>query len=177
MSRILSVHEALVARDPDAWEALYRHAYPRLLAYARRRLATRDQADDAVSEAMARAIHRIHRYAGQGDIVAWLYGILRNVILEAYRRDARSRPAVLVDLDRHDDDPLDLLLVAEETAAVRAAFALLSPADQELLELRVVGRLDAESVASVLGKRAGAVRMAQSRALSRLEAILRQVTS
>ena len=57
---------ALVARarerDPDAWEQVYRRSYPRLFAYARRRLASDTAADDAVSEAMTRAIERIERF-------------------------------------------------------------------------------------------------------------------
>ena len=47
--------------------------------------------------------------------------------------------------------------------------------EQELLELRVVGRLSAEEVGEVIGKRAGAVRMAQARALSRLRSLLEEV--
>ncbi|MDQ3092191.1 MAG: hypothetical protein M3R46_11160 [Actinomycetota bacterium] len=52
--------------------------------------------------------------------------------------------------------------------AVRAA----RDEDSELLELRVIGGLASRPVAKILGKRAGAMRMAQSRALGRLEALL-----
>ena len=51
---------------------------------------------------------------------------------------------------------------------MRAAFERLGDEDREVLELRVVAGLSAEEVGNVLGKRAGAVRMAQSRALERL---------
>jgi len=57
------------------------------------------------------------------------------------------------------------------------AFATLGPDDREILELRVVGGLDAEEVGLVVGKRAGAVRMAQSRALARLRAALDRVSA
>lgn len=171
--------EALVARarraDPDAWETLYRRAYPRLHRYARRRLASDDQADDAVSEAMARAIDRIDAFAwtgAGGGFDGWLFGILRNVVLETYRAGARSP---LVDVDRMPEpvtgaehDPATGIVAREEARMVRSAFARLSPSDQEVLELRVIGRLDADAVGAVLGRGAGAVRMAQSRALTRL---------
>ncbi len=45
--------------DPEAWESLYRRAYPRLFAYARRRVQSEHEADDAVSEAFARAMGAI----------------------------------------------------------------------------------------------------------------------
>ena len=58
---------------------------------------------------------------------------------------------------------------------MRRAFGRLTDDEQELLELRVVGRLSAEEVGEVIGKRPGAVRMAQARALSRLRSLLEEV--
>jgi RNA polymerase sigma-70 factor, ECF subfamily len=51
---------------------------------------------------------------------------------------------------------------------VRVALLRLAPEERELLELRVQRGLSAEEVGVRLGKRAGAVRMAQARALQRL---------
>jgi RNA polymerase sigma-70 factor (ECF subfamily) len=163
--------------DAAAWEALYRATYPGLLAYARRRLWGRTEADDAVSETFARAFRRMGDFEWTGGgFVAWLYGILRNVVLEAQRSNRRVSVAMTPD-EREEDDALDAVILDEEAAAVRAAFASLSPFDQELLELRVIGDLGAEEVAAVIGKRPGAVRMAQSRALARLRAALGQVAT
>ncbi len=169
--------QALVARaqqnDVDAWEALYRRAYPGLLGYARRRLASREEADDAVSETFARAYGRIasFEWAGAG-FNAWLFGIIRNVVLEYQRRSRRGSTRVVPEVGVVDGDLLHDLLLDEEAATVRAALALLSPDDQEILELRVIGGLGAEEVGAVVGKKPGAVRMAQSRALNRLRAAL-----
>ena len=172
--------KALVERarqvDPDAWEAIYRHAYARLHSYARRRLADDHQADDAVSEAMARAIDRIDDFTWSGaGLDAWLFGILRNVVRETYRHGSRHP---LVDVTERAP-VIDVAagpaarLVAEETAdEVRAAFARLPEDDREVLELRLVQRLDAASVGEILGRGAGAIRMAQSRALDRLRALM-----
>jgi RNA polymerase sigma-70 factor (ECF subfamily) len=159
--------ERASAGDAEAWEALYRRAYPGMLAYASRRLGP-DRAADAVAEAMARAVARIgtFRWFGAG-FDAWLYGILRHVVLDAHRARAReSRRRVPVDADRAG--PLEHVLAGEEAQAVRAAFATLDPDDQEILELRVVAGLSAEEVGRIVGRRAGAVRMAQSRALAAL---------
>ncbi len=163
--------------DADAWEALYRAAYPGLLAYARRRLWGATEADDAVSETFARAYRRIGDFEWTGGgFVAWLYGILRNVVLEAQRGNRRVEVSMAVD-EREEDDSLDAVILDEEAAAVRAAFASLSPDDQEVLELRVIGDLAADEVAAVVGKRPGAVRMAQSRALARLRVALAKVAA
>jgi RNA polymerase sigma-70 factor (ECF subfamily) len=157
------------AADEDAWETLYRRAYPRLLAYAMRRLDA-DGARDAVSETMARAVANIGRYRpvpGSGGFEGWLFGICRHVVLDAQRAAGRRGYDPPTEGVSHAD-PAEGLVSAEEAAAVRRAFALLSDADRELLELRVVAGLSAEEAAAVLGRRPGAVRMAQSRALARL---------
>lgn len=182
MGRVLSTDQLklLVERargaDPDAWEALYRHAYPQLHSYARRRLAGDDQADDAVSEAMTRAIDRLDSFTWSGaGFDGWLFGILRNVVLETYRRGARHPVADVSALPEPvavDADPSVPLVAREDASEVVAAFNQLSSEVQELLELRVVAQLDARSVGDILGRRAGSVRMAQSRALGRLRNLM-----
>ena len=158
--------------DETAWETIYRNAYPRMLAYARRRLFDIDEARDAVSETMVRAVGKIDRFTWSGaGFDAWLFGILRHVVLDAQRAAGRRTPRETTD-QVAPDDPLADVVHGEEVETVRAAFARLDPRDQELLELRVVAELSAEEVAAVLGKRAGAVRMAQSRALARLRTLM-----
>src|SRR5689334_5075591 len=70
------------AGSPEAWEQLYVLARPDLFRFARVRLATDDQAEDAVSETFARAIAASDRYRRGAGVQAWLTGICRNVIHE-----------------------------------------------------------------------------------------------
>lgn len=169
--------EAARVGDPDAWEALYRRAYPRLYAYARRRLASEEQAEDAVSETMTRAMHRIAAFTwSAAGIDGWLFGIARNVVLEAYRGGARTTSTDPQSLQTHAEahhagrtpDPVDEVIAAEERRLVRLAFDRLTETDRELLELRVVVGLGSDEVGEITGRRPGTVRMAQSRALERL---------
>lgn len=164
-----------VAQDPDAWEQIYRRAYPRLIAYACRRLATRDQADDAVAEAMVRAIHSIDRYVpGRCGLDGWMFGILRFVVLEQYR----AQPSPRAEIGEGPSDeigPLDHVVRDEEHVLIRNAFDKLDDDDRELLSLRVVAGLGADDVGELLGKRPGAVRTAESRALGRLRSKLQEV--
>ncbi|MCU1448980.1 MAG: polymerase sigma-70 factor, partial [Acidimicrobiales bacterium] len=143
--------EAARAGGGDAWEALYRRAYPRLLAYAQRRLDS-DRARDAVSETMARAVANVGRYRpvpGSGGFDGWLFGICRHVVLDA-QREAGRRGYAPPEEGVFDADPAEGLVSADEAAAVRQAFARLSDADRELLELRVLGGLSAEESALAL---------------------------
>ena len=159
--------------DPDAWEILYRRSYGRLVAYARRRLPTEEQAREAVGEAMVRAVSGQHTFRNSGaSPEAWLYGILRHVVLDAQRRLARRAPVAPAVMEELGPDPAEQQMEAEDRAALRVAFGRLNRADQELLELRVVAGLPVDEVAVVLGRSPAAVRMAQSRALGRLRRML-----
>jgi RNA polymerase sigma-70 factor (ECF subfamily) len=156
-----------------AWEGLFRRSYPRLLAYAGRRLATPEQANDAVGEAVTRAVAGLDglRLEG-GGFDAWMYGILRHVVADTHRAALREGPGPVP--ERADDSsPPDLwALDREDATELRSAFAKLDLGDRELLQMLVVDGLSAEEVADRLGRRPGAVRMAQSRALARLRALM-----
>jgi RNA polymerase sigma-70 factor (ECF subfamily) len=103
---------------------------------------------------------------------AWLFTIARRRLIEHWRRLGR-RPSVAV-------APDELAVLggassgdgADDAVLARAAIAELIaglPADQaEVVLLRVVGGLSAEEVGAIVGKRAGAVRVLQHRALRRL---------
>lgn len=162
-----------------AWAELYALLRPRLFRYARLRLATDDQAEDAVSETMTRAIASSAKYRPGAGPAAWLVGICRNVVFETYRAGAKQRPVDPEHLARRvglteDPGPAEEAVARSEEVVLRAAFRRLTDADQDLLSLRVVAGLATEEVARTLGKRAGAVRMAQSRALERLRVLMEE---
>jgi RNA polymerase sigma-70 factor (ECF subfamily) len=96
------------------------------------------------------------------------------VVIDAQRAQAQRAEPRPSDPPVDAPGPLDHVLGAEEAAALRAAFCRLSDEDREVLELRVVAGLSSDQTAEVLGKRPGAVRMAQARALERLRALMEE---
>jgi RNA polymerase sigma-70 factor (ECF subfamily) len=161
--------------DPRAWEKLYRRLYPMLFSFARRRLATDDDARDAVSEALARAVAGLDRMARSGATPeAWIFGVLRHVVLDLQRKSYRQRK-LKVTREVSDPEPIETIIIDEEGRSMREAFARLPERDRDILELRVVAALGSEETASVLGMRPGALRTAQARALHRLRALLSEV--
>jgi RNA polymerase sigma-70 factor, ECF subfamily len=162
----------LQAGDVAAWEGLYRRLYPVLFAYARRRVAADEDARDAVSEAITRAVAGIDRMVASGATPeAWIFGVLRHVVLDLQRKSYRHR-RMKVSREIGDGDPVETMIIQEEGQAMRVAFKRLPERDRDILELRVVAGLGSEEAASVLGMRPGALRTAQARALARLRALL-----
>jgi RNA polymerase sigma-70 factor (ECF subfamily) len=166
------------AGDGDAWEALYRAIYPRLRAFFIRRVGA-EHAEDSVSETMTRAVASIHRLnLAEGGFEAWVFGIARHVSVDHHRRHQRIRRHLHLGRLLSADDvegatPVDHDLVVEDDhAAIRSHFAELTDNEREVLELRVIAGLSAEEAGQALGRTAGAVRTAQSRALAHLRNLM-----
>ena len=163
--------------DQGAWATLYRGVYPRLVAFAHRRLGDADLAREAVSETMARAVAAIDSYVGEDPGFApWLFGICRHVVGDLQRTVWRPLPPGLLRFDVDAAGPADLVVEDEERAMLRAAFARLDADERELLELRVVAGLSSAEAAAALGKQPGTIRMAQMRALARLRTFLQEMS-
>ena len=158
--------------DAPAWERLYRDVYPRLRSYAISHAGSA-AAEDLVNETMARAVAAIARFRWEANgFDAWLFGILRRVCAEHHRREKRRGGTFRLAPTPNGSHPGEDLELVDDHTAVRNAFAKLTPAEREVLELRLIAQLSAEDTGRVLGKRAGAVRTAQSRALANLRALM-----
>lgn len=77
--------------NPDLWNVSHREA---LLRFALQRVKDFGTAEDLVQDAFLSAWHGRDHFRGDCTERTWLTGILRNKIIDFYRRRAR-RPAVL----------------------------------------------------------------------------------
>lgn len=163
------VVEATKRGEKWAWEAAYLAYAKPLTGFLVLRLGGQDDAAEALSETFLRALDRCHTLRGGAESFrAWLFRIARNVANDRLRVSQR-RPAgdhdVADAIDVTTGDSDDRLIADEEAAAVRAALASLDPSDREVVWLRVCARLSSAEVGQIVGKKPGAVRMQQQRAL------------
>ena len=162
--------------DERAIATLYRALNPSLLRYLRHHAGP--VAEDLASEVWLSLAPRLSTFAGDAaDMRALMFTIARRRVVDEHRR--RGRQVATVPLSGDVDGPVRLsasteeLVVAGLTAqgAVEALVRDL-PADQaEIVLLRVLGDLDVGQVAEIVGKTKGAVRVAQHRALQRLQQV------
>jgi RNA polymerase sigma-70 factor, ECF subfamily len=162
--------------DPFSWETAYL-AYGRaLMGYLMVRLDNREDAAEALSETFTRAIDKVGAFRGDAySFRAWLFSIARNVSTDQFRHRSRLvvRPEQFEADDRSQPSGEDVAIYHEDVTELRRGFARLPKADQEVLWLRICSGLSAAEVGAVLGKKAGAVRMQQLRALGALRGQVR----
>ncbi|MGW6527007.1 RNA polymerase sigma factor SigM [Streptomyces venezuelae] len=106
---LLTAH---VAGDTDAFGELVRRHRDRLWAVALRTLGDREEAADAVQDALVSAYRAAHTFRGQSAVTTWLHRITVNACLDRARK-AASRKTSPID----DNERLEQLLEPEESAA------------------------------------------------------------
>ena len=119
------------------------------------------------------AMMALPRYRDQGrPFLAFVYGIAAHKVADAHRAAARNRaePTDVVP-ERFDisTGPEQQAINTDAGARMERLLSVLPDKQREILILRVVVGLSAEETADAVGSTAGAVRVAQHRALAKLK--------
>lgn len=150
--------------------AAYARLQPRLHRYLR--ASAPALADDLAAQVWLDAVAGIERFTGdEEDLARWLFTIGRRRLIDARRAAARTPVDVRPPDHPHLVGVPDQAAVESAVTDRQAATTLLErlPRDQaEVVLLRVVGGFSADEVGEITGRRAGAVRVIQHRALRQL---------
>ncbi len=154
-----------------AWAMLYEDLAPSVLGYLRTRGAA--EPEDLTGEVFLQVVRDLHRFQGdERRFRAWVLTIAHHRLLDDRRARAR-RPVEPLDPATGDlpdpgGDPVDRVLSTVEAARARRLIARLSPDQQDVLLLRTLGGMTVPEVARAIGKRPGAVKQLQRRAIAAL---------
>lgn len=167
-----------VAGDPDAFGEIVRRHRDRLWAVALRTLGDREEAADAVQDALVSAYRAAHTFRGQSAVTTWLHRITVNACLDRARKAASRRTSPLAETER-----LEQLLEPHESAAAPAergdlhrellnALATLPPEQRAALVLVDMQGYPVAEAARVLDVPTGTVKSRCARGRARLLPLL-----
>jgi len=180
-----------VAGDQSAARELQRVLSLYLPSFYRRALrvlGNRDDAEDAVQEALLAAYKHLHQFRGQSQMSTWLTTIVCNCA----RIQLRKRPRrIHMPLDEQIGEeqryfiserladprpsPEDEFRNSELTARLRKCTKLLSPSLRRTYQLRVVDGLSILETAQALGVPEGTVKARMARARATIARHMRRV--
>ncbi|WP_337062317.1 RNA polymerase sigma factor SigM [Kineococcus sp. G2] len=173
---------AHVAGDPDAFGEVVRRHRDRLWAVALRTTGDREEAADAVQDALVSALRAAGRFRGESAVTTWLHRIVVNACLDRARRRA-ARPARPLEEETGAGGDGGrtgaALAAADRTGSVDAhldvtrALALLPEAQRTALVLVDMYDLPVAEAAQVLDVAVGTVKSRCSRGRTALAALLR----
>ncbi len=158
--------------DERAYAALWRGANARILRYLTVVLG-RDRADDVAGDVWLDVARSLPRFrGGEDDFRAWLFTIARRRAVDAQRAGARRPPTVPLEhgIERPADTPgpAERFDADADLAAALTLIGSLKPDQAEVVALRVIAGLDVATVAKLVGKSPGAVRVTAHRGLREL---------
>ena len=162
------------AGDRAAFDALVRRHRDRLWAVALRTLGDREDAADALQDALLSAYRNAERFRGDAAVTTWLHRIVVNACLDRVRR-RQSRPTV--PLPEAGLAPPAPTVDRDVVLDVRSALGQL-PVDQRaaLVLVDIQGYAVAEA-ATILGVAEGTVKSRCARGRARLAVLLRYLRS
>lgn len=153
----------------EPFESLYRRTFPRVYAYVASLLRDRSAAEDVTAQAFERAYRKRRSFRpARGTAEAWMFGIARNAALDELRRRRRRAGLEVDPEDTTLGGPHDEAELALRRETVRAALAMLSPRERDMIGLKFAGGLSNSEIAHVLG-------LSESNVGTRLHRILEQL--
>jgi len=158
-----------------AFSRLWRDGNPALLRYLR--VMAPEFAEDVAAEAWLHVVRGLARFRGDEQAWrAWLFTTARRRVIDQARRRSRRPEKPLEEAPPGQlpvsPDAADLAIQHADTRSAMALVAQLPPHQAEVILLRVVAGLDTETVARLVARTPGAVRVAAHRGLRRMAEIL-----
>ena len=176
---LLAAH---VAGDTEAFGLLFARHRQRLWAVALRTCGDREEAADALQDALVSAFRRAAGYRGESSVTTWLHRIVVNACLDRRRRGVVRRAQPLPEEDVpvspgpaspvSPADPAEEAERAERARAVLRALATLPVEQRAALVLVDMQGFSVDEAAAVLEVPPGTVKSRCSRGRRRLAPLL-----
>jgi RNA polymerase sigma-70 factor (ECF subfamily) len=171
---LLAAH---VAGDADAFTTLVARHRDRLWAVALRTSGDREEAADALQDALLSAYRNAASYRGEAAVTTWLHRVVVNACLDRMRR-RKVRATVPLPDDRFEGDhaamaePRDAIAERELAVEVERALAALPPDQRAAIVLVDLEGWNVADAAVALGCPEGTVKSRCSRGRARLAVTL-----
>lgn len=174
-AELLGLH---ASGDADAFGELIRRHRDRLWSVALRTLGDREEAADALQDALVSAYRAAGRFEGRSAVTTWLHRIVVNACLDLARRKA-VRPAVPLpdDLDQRLPSPAgeDPAVRGETRDALLSALATLPAEQRAALVLVDMEGYPVDEAARVLDVPVGTIKSRCARGRARLLPLVRHL--
>lgn len=156
--------------DAKTFAQMYETVYMDLYRFALCMMKNRQEAEDAVSEAVVAAYENIRKLRSEEAFRNWIFTILSNVCRKKLKKAAKEQAHSPEDaISKIPSQEMDLGIAVD----VRKAFFLLEEEEQVIVGLSVFGGYNSREIGKVLKMNPNTVRSKRSRALQKMECVLR----
>jgi len=155
--------------DREAWGRLYEENFDKVYRYLAVRVEEAAEAEDLTQQAFLKAFQALGSFHWREvGFAGWLFRIARNVFIDQERRKASQRKYLANPLPAWERDPEALVEDKVMLEKVISHLGELTAAQREVIKLRFGAGLSTQEVATVMGKKPGAIKALQHAALETL---------
>lgn len=150
-----AVDRFLCAPNEESFRDLFQAMAPRVVCYFRIRGCDRELAEDLTQEVMLTVYNQSYRLRRKDLFRPWLFKIVKNALLQQFRRSGREVSTVALDPELHEPSsiPIDPLLGSR----FNEWMSWLAPDERRIMKLRYVDELEYHEIADVLEMPLGTV--------------------
>ncbi len=163
--------------DQEALVILYERYRSSVFSYIFYRVSDQDSAEDLTAEVFLRMLTKLDTYVQKSrPILAWLYTIARNLVIDHYRDNGKINCVPLDEALVISDNGHPGKIAQEHLDQECLANALeqLTEEQRQVIMLKFIEGRENHEVAEIMGKNERAIRSLQHRALLALQKVLEQ---
>jgi RNA polymerase sigma-70 factor, ECF subfamily len=160
------------AGERDALEELYLRHFDRIYSYLHMSVGNRHDAEDLTTQTFLKMLESIGRFHWRAvPFSAWLFRIAHNLAMDYFRAARRWQPEEQVPEPAGSEEPSAEAQAMQSIGrqSMSALIEHLSTEQQQVLTLKFVFNFSNAEVGAILGKRPGAIKSLQHRALVSLQ--------
>lgn len=156
--------------DAHTFAQMYETVYIDLYKFALCLMKNKQDAEDAVGEAVLKAYENIRKLRDENAFRSWIFTITANTCRRRLREAAKKKNESLEEtLHNIPSEEVDYGVSVD----VRRAFFILSEEEQTIIGLSVFGGYSSKEIGKMLGLKDNTVRSKKVRALEKMECVLK----
>ena len=143
-----NLFERILQNDQEAFRELYEGSHGSLYAFLLSYTQNAEDAKDLLQDTYIQILKNCHMYKKQGNPMAWMMKIAKNMFLMKYRKE-KSRVIVCYD-DVENELGFEDLSNVENRMILEKMFAILSGEERNLIIMHDLGGLKYREIAKIL---------------------------
>ncbi len=160
--------------DHEAFSELYNLYFDKIYSFIYFRVSHKEVAEDLAEDVFLKAFQRIDKLKEAGAFQGWLYQIAKNTIIDYYRRKKTVVPLEQIENTvQYESTVVDVMELEAQQRIFVELLKELAPEQQMVIKMKFFEQLENSTIASLLKKSEGAIRVIQHRALARMKDLLK----
>jgi RNA polymerase sigma-70 factor (ECF subfamily) len=167
LSEIIALAQA---GKQEALAEIYESYFLRVYRFVYYRVSHRETAEDLTEDTFIKAFAGIKNLQSSAAFEGWLFQIARNLVIDYYRKKKQLVPLDAVENTlEYDTNVVEIINLQIEQSILIKLLKELNDEQQSVIKMKFLEELDNSTIAKILNKTEGAIRVIQHRAIGKLK--------